>query len=540
MPSYENREEAVRIPILYGAPSSRIEKLDRHTRLFLWMVKSAIKVWKSATVGIDRVRPPQRQGGLIFRNLPFGTPGKPIRVPINDEDWPLSSRKRDIILRILRIEPIFPVRDTNATWKSRAEARDVFQELLPQGVYLSRPYHHWREMTSDSAMCRLAFAGLGGYRTTLCKVAHAEDPRLRSARWECDYSYLGNYEVRPGFERYGAKALFDSAQRPLAIWWCHGKCWVFPEETDWDHAKWVWRCSMMVGSTVTDHLVFVHWIMGNTVTVAARMALQPTHYLSLLLKAFTWRTIAINYGASNSLLPRCGFVHRASAFTYKSLVQALNDSVGLARFQTVRAMVAEKGMEGPDVQFPWATEALALYEVIREFVEDYLFCYATPEEVLADPELEQFWKELENAPPGMVFPQRSYEGLVEIVSQFIWTVTGLHEAVGTVHEYVLDPTFMGTKIRPGTETSDVQASIQYLLILALTGLEMPALLDIGDSKEIFGADQRGRKAFARFSGTLQRLVKEMDERNRSRLVDPSYPWPCHSFNPRHLETAVSI
>ncbi len=540
MPSYQNREEAARTQILYGAPSSRIRRLDRHTRLFLWMVKSAIKTWKSSTLGIDRVRPPQRKGGLIFRNLPFGSPGKPIRVPINDEDWPLSSRKRDTILRILRIETLFPMRDNEAAWKSRAEARDVFQELLPQGVYLSRPYHYWAEMTSDSAMSRLAFAGLGGYRTTLLKASPGEDPRLTTARWVCDYSYLGNYKVRAGFEVYGAKALFDAQQRPCAIWWCHGKCWIFAGDLDWAHAKWAWRCSMMVGSTVTDHLVFVHWIMGNSITVAARMALQPTHYLSLLLKAFTWRTIAINYGASNSLLPYCGFVHRASAFTYQSLVQALNESVTLARFQTVPALVAEKGAGAPDVHFPWATEALALYEVIRNFVEDYLSCYTTPEEVMADPELEHFWKELENAPPTMAFPPRSYQGLVDIVSQFIWTVTGLHEAVGTVHEYVLDPTFMGTKLRSGTEISDVQSSIQYLLILALTGLEMPALLDIGDSKEIFGADRRGREAFARFNVALQLLVLEMDQRNERRLADPERRWPCQSFNPRYLETAVSI
>ncbi|HND33117.1 MAG TPA: hypothetical protein PLA94_24130, partial [Myxococcota bacterium] len=347
MSSYQNREEAVRTQILYGAPAYRIRRLDRHTRLFLWMVKAAIKSWKSSTLEIDRVRPPQRKGGLIFRNLPFGPPGKPIRVPINDEDWPASSRNRDLLLKILRVEPLFPVHDTAVPWKSRAEARDVFQELLPQGVYLSRPYHFWEEMSSDSAMSRLAFAGLGGYRTTLFHADGTEESRLAGARWVNDFSYLGSYEVRPGFERYGAKALFDAQQRPMAIYWSHGKRWIFPKDADWAHAKWVWRCSMMVGSTVTDHLVFVHWIMGNVVTVASRMALQPTHYISLLLKAFTWRTITINYGASNSLLPKCGFVHRASALSYEALVQALNDSVGLARFQTVPELVAEKGADQP-------------------------------------------------------------------------------------------------------------------------------------------------------------------------------------------------
>jgi hypothetical protein len=358
--------------------------------------------------------------------------------------------------------------------------------------------------------------------------------------WVSDLGYLGAYDVREGFERYGARACFDEAQRPIAIYWCHGGAWVRPGDAGWAHAKWAWRCSLLVGTTVTDHLVGCHWLIANYVATASRQCLSPTHPLRLLLKPFTWRTITINFGASDTLCPELGFVHRGSALTYDALSQAFRDSVGLLRFATVPELVDRKGARGMGDRFPWATDALALYEVIRLFVLDYLAAYDLEARMADDVELIAFWAHLNTAPASVRFPPRTPKGLEDVLAQFIWSVTGLHEAVGTVHEYVLNPTFMGTKIRPGVEISDVQASVQALLVMALTGLEMPALLDLGEAEGIYGVDDRGRGAFARFHTALVALAAQIDEANARRRLDPERPWPCDTFNPKVLETGVSI
>ncbi len=528
--------------VLYGAPSLRVKALDGHTRLFLKMIKGAIKKWKSDLPTVDKVRPPRLWGKTELKELPFGSGGTQLHLPTLDEDWPPSDWKRKVMLGLLRNGWLFPVKDRGEAWVSAEEARDTFQEILPLGSYMARPYHYWPEMRSDAAMSRLGFAGLGALRMLPYKPAKgAEAPDdLAKAAWDHDITFLSNYAVREPFERYGARALFDQDQRPIGIYWSHASKWVRPGDADWAHAKWVWRCSLMVGTTVADHLVGVHWLIANYVATAARVSLAPTHYLRMLLKPFTWRTITINAGACETLCPERGFVHRASALTYDSLTQAFGDSVGLMRFHTVPELVARKGAEGMGNRFPWVTDALELYKVIRAFVVEYVELYATEEQIMADVALIDFWNHLNTAPATVMFPGRSKEAVINVLAQFIWSVTGLHEAVGTVHEYVLDPTFMGTKIRAGTEMADVQASMQYLLIMALTGLQMPQLMDLGDASGIFDADHRGRAAFQRFHDELAALSKRIDTANAERLADPERPWPCQTFNPKNLETGVSI
>jgi hypothetical protein len=181
--------------------------------------------------------------------------------------------------------------------------------------------------------------------------------------------------------------------------------------------------------------------------------------------------------------------------------------------------------------FPWATDALALYRVIEVFVEDYLSTYFAGDTAIRDPEIQAFWRTVQSASASVGIPALSRQNLVDLLTQFIWCVTGMHEAVGSVVEYVTNPTFMGTKIRPGTEMSDVQASMQCLLIIGLTGLQMPSLMN--DFSQVC-LDQNGRDAFARFQDNLAALSATIDKANKTRR------WPCNSFNPRFLESGVAI
>lgn len=387
----------------YGAPSLRVKKLDLHTRLFLKMIRGSIKKWKGDLPTVDKVRPPHAWGEMKMSRLPFGKDDTQLHLPSGDEDWPASDWKRKYLLMFLRNQFFFPVKDDAEAWVSPEEARDTFQEVLPLGSMMSRPYHYWPEMRSDAAMSRLAFAGLGALRLMPYEHAPDEPAQLATAAWHHDVRFLAGYEVREGFERYGARAVFDTEQRPIAIYWSHGQEWVYapaPGESDakWMHAKWAWRCSLMVGTTVADHLVGVHWLIANYVATATRNKLSPTHYLRLLLKPFTWRTVTINAGAAETLCPEAGFVHRASALTYDSLTRAFGDSVGLMRFHTVPQLAARKGAADMGDRFPWMTDALGLYEVIHDFVDEYVSAYATDEQIMADPELNAFWSHLHSTP----------------------------------------------------------------------------------------------------------------------------------------------
>ncbi len=185
-------------------------------------------------------------------------------------------------------------------------------------------------------------------------------------------------------------------------------------------------------------------------------------------------------------------------------------------------------------------DALKPYDVVRAFVVDYIGRYATLDALMDDVHSVGFWNHLNTALPTMKFTGRWPETIVDVIAQFVWSVTGLHEAVGTMHEYVLDPTFMATKIRPGTETAYVKSSMQWLLGMVLTSLGMLRLMGVGEAEGVFDAHRRGREAFRGFHRALSDLSAEIDDANAHKVRDPERPWPCDTFNPKNLETGVSI
>jgi hypothetical protein len=53
--------------------------------------------------------------------------------------------------------------------------------------------------------------------------------------------------------------------------------------------------------------------------------------------------------------------------------------------------------------------------------------------------------------------------LVEVLTGFIVLVTGVHNQVGNVADYMMDPRFVSAKIRPGKEVSDIQSTFAGLV-----------------------------------------------------------------------------
>ncbi|GDX83413.1 hypothetical protein LBMAG42_52240 [Deltaproteobacteria bacterium] len=521
-PSLSVSDEVPEFPEeLVQSGSAKVSALDRHTRTFLEMTRSAIKDWNTKVPGARDIVAPSRSGILPTVSLPFGG----LSLPSEDEDWPEQGIVRAVTLRALR-SVLFPITDRDERWSSREEARAAFQEVLPIGELLSPPNHHWEEMSSDAAMSRLAFAGLGALRLL---PLPGTDPE--GATWVSDMAWMSSFAVRSGFERYGAIAYFNAEQRIVRIHWSHAHKDVRPGDPDWEHAKWAWKCTLMVGTTVADHLVAVHWLIGNYVTKASRSYMTCDHPIRRLLKPFTWRTVTINYNATFSLCPERGFVHRGSALTYESLTAAYQASVGLLRYMTTPQLIARKNAAHMGDDFPWATDALALYNVILAFVEDYVSRYFAGDALVRDPEVVAFWASVRSATATIGIPELSRDDLVGMLAQFIWCVTGLHEAVGAMLEYAIDPTFVSTKIRPGVEMADVQASMQCLAVVGLTGLRMPQLLN--DFSHVC-LDEGGAQAFATFQTNLEALADRIEAANLTRK------YPCNTFNPRYLETGVSV
>lgn len=85
--------------------------------------------------------------------------------------------------------------------------------------------------------------------------------------YEIDLSFLHQYETRSLFERYGCVAVFGADQTILGVYWCHGDKLGLPVDpqsssedasTEWEHAKYVFKSSLLPATTLKDHLVHLH------------------------------------------------------------------------------------------------------------------------------------------------------------------------------------------------------------------------------------------------------------------------------------------
>ena len=187
---------------------------------------------------------------------------------------------------------------------------------------------------------------------------------------------------------------------------------------------------------------------------------------------------------------------------------------------------------------------------VQAYVDVY---YADDAAVLADGELARFWDVLATASAdirthryngdaaGHLGALRGKADLVEKLSFFAWQVTGYHNHVGNVADYLLAADFAGAKIRKGATQSDVQASFQGLMIGLMTAMKAPKLLPTQPSTNfthLLLRDAhltRTTAIFHNYQGALAALSAQVDARNAARLN-----MPCNSYNPRHMTSSVSI
>jgi Lipoxygenase len=493
---------------------------DWHTRGVLRLMRQRYAEWNAAPPTPASLRVPTDVGPLDKVEVLPGT----ISVPVYDEDWgptPLSKRSLHHVLRGL------PITDCGDVWESPEEARRVVQAELASIEPL--PSVEWSDKTSDRAIELIAFSGLGAHRL------EPVEGDCDGARYVVDLSWMRGFPVRHGFEPYGAAAYFSASGKLLRIYTAHDDRHRYPGQEGWEAAKWRWKCSLFVGTTVTDHLGCVHLVYSNLMVTATREHLPPDHPIRRMLKPYEFRTVAINYDASLALAPEGGLAHRAFAFTYPGLVQCLLHGTRTARYLTFPQAMAKKQVDALGDRFPFATDGLALWRTIRAYVVEYVGLFHGPGELAADPSIRRWWQALSALLPSMGFEPLSQDAqVIDLLAQFMFTVSGFHEHVGGVAEYALDPAFMAGKIRPGQLMADVQASVQVLLLLAATGFRQPPL--IGDYTHLFLDRERAgaEAAFARYQGALKALSREIDERNRRRVQ------PFQSFNPALLQSSVSI
>merc|ERR1712224_555470 len=122
-------------------------------------------------------------------------------------------------------------------------------------------------------------------------------------------------------------------------------------------------------------------------------------------------------------------------------------------------------------------------------------------------------------------------------------VTAGHELVGSIVAYLTMLSGLPPKLTPGATVPDVQTFEQALIIIALTGVKMPKMVDSWTHLLKVEAwppekQQGAMDAEHKFQADLRKCSDAIQNKNhvRERRGDKK----CTIFDPRILESSVSI
>lgn len=485
---------------------------DQHTRALMKLSREAATAWEP--VRPDGVGVPIDQGGVPMIDVIPSI----LEVPNVDED----TGEKLLLERITGAAlDRLPLIDDPSPWESSDVAAAFidanFADTLPT------PTVEWADTTSDRTIERLAMQGLAAHRL------EPVDDDGDDAAYVVDLSWMVGFAVRPGFVPYGASAYFDTDGSVLRIYVSHDNRTCTPGDDGWDEAKWVWKTSLFAAVTIVDHLGSTHYVASNLVTTVARETLPPDHPLRRLVKAFTYGAADINRSAALSLSNKGGVAHRSFAFTYEGMGRLLLRGVESPAFEPFPKRMARTA--GLDERYLFREDGLALYDIFSTYVRDYLGLYFVGDEIFHDDHVQAFWQGLQSRAPGLgLRPLATTGQFEEMLTEFMFSVTGMHSQVGAVAEYLKDPAFMGTKLVAGDLQNDAQSTVQILNLVVLTGFEQPPL--IGDYRHVL-LDEQASAVFDRYQESLVTLSEQIEARNRT--LDQPY----QALNPRLLDTSVS-
>ena len=184
----------------------------------------------------------------------------------------------------------------------------------------------WDEMKSDHAIERWCFSAPAGHTLERITTADMETSvgskyNVSAFAFKNDWTWMSGLSVRHGFEKYGAAAYFSADGKLAAIYVSYTGEMTYPTDgTAWKHAKWVFKCSVLTGLTLRDHLSHVHFVSANTLTTALFETLGATHAIRRLMRPYTYATVSVNLAAFSSLAAERAIFHRAVALTWESCV----------------------------------------------------------------------------------------------------------------------------------------------------------------------------------------------------------------------------
>eukprot|EP00933_Yihiella_yeosuensis_P032664 TRINITY_DN26284_c0_g1_i1.p1 TRINITY_DN26284_c0_g1~~TRINITY_DN26284_c0_g1_i1.p1 ORF type:complete len:919 (+),score=164.78 TRINITY_DN26284_c0_g1_i1:322-2757(+) len=422
------------------------------------------------------------------------------------------------------------------------------------GHVLPAQYSSWADIGTDEGMVDLCTSGIGAWYLGAARSAEESGHEVpEGAAFESNLEYLSKYETRGTWTRYGSTAYLSSVSTEskskmpstlLGIWTCHHNCLVKPGDPQWEEAKACFRSSLCTSVTLKDHLAITHWIVANQLQSATRETLSADHAVRRLLSQFCYGTARINSLSTDLLLPVNSLGYRTFAFTEESWGSYMKDIFAEWTWQPFPEKF--KGSKLPESFLEsWALkqDGELVFDCFVKYTRNYLaIFYPSEDSMLADAEISAFWRHFDEHLPWKL-PPLSLDALVSLLADLMWQVTAGHEFVGSIVEYLTLLSGCQPKIPSGSAVPDVNSLALCLIVMSLTGVRMPPLMD--NWTHIFQVESwsnENRQAVLDvvrdFQAQLETCSAEIEERNV--LRESRGEKKFMAFNPRILETSVSI
>jgi hypothetical protein len=338
-------------------------------------------------------------------------------------------------------------------------------QLAPGQAMAISCHEFVKELKSDEAMTYIFFYGFGA------PLVKQTDEYSDMGPFVVDLD-VSKLEVREGFRPYGARAHFDSAQKLTAIYDYAKETLVKPGEDGWEQAKCLLKQTVGFIITGREHLLWTHLLCANEVTLACENHLPPSHPLRRLLNVFTFRTNYINNSAFQTLMPEGSIFFRGSALTYDSLQTFMDESIGASNIfepfadRSVGPALMELGKEN---KFPYLSDSIAYFEIVRSFVRDWL---GEAGDKAMDDQSKDFYNQIMKSTEKQAYTlpsEFSMDSTVNLIAQHIFNVTAFHGLVGQVNTYTQYQSGVGLRLVDNATSTDLQS---YLIGAVITALRV--------------------------------------------------------------------
>ncbi|KAJ4978367.1 hypothetical protein NE237_009147 [Protea cynaroides] len=387
--------------------------------------------------------------------------------------------------------------------------------------------------------------------------------------------YVHKVRELKGTTLYGSRTLFmlthDETLRPLAIELTRppkddNPMWRQVFAPGWDSTScWLWRIAKahVCAHDAGFHQLVVHWLRTHCCTepyiIAANRQLSSMHPIYRLLLPHFRYTMEINSLARSLLINAGGIIETTfSPGKYSMEISSAYydqfwrfDMEGLPadlirRGMAVEDPTAKHGLKLTIEDYPFANDGLILWDVLKEWVKDYVNHYYPSEgsPVESDEELQAWWYEVRTKGHGDKKDEpwwpvlKTKDDLIQVVTTIIWVTSGHHAAVnfGQYHYggyFPNRPTIARTNI-PTEEPSEEEMKLflnkpEIILLRTfpsqIQATKVMAILDVlsnhsVDEEYLGGVSERAwsdnpviNAAFERFNGRLKELEGIIDGRN---------------------------